>query len=542
MKMQVCASCGKESEEGFAFCPHCGVRLIAERVRRKIVTVLFCDVVGSTALGESVDAETARSLLAHFFARMKGIIDAHGGVVDKFIGDAVMAVFGVPVAHEDDALRAVRAAAEMRAALPELKLLARIGINTGEAVTGTAERLVTGDAVNVAARLEQAAAPGTVLLGAGTVQLVHGTVDVSPVGSLQLKGKSELVPAWELLSLRRVPAENRPPTPMIGRTAELEQLRAVLDQALRARSCRLFTILGDAGVGKSRLASEFLAGLEARVVRGRCLSYGKGITYWPIVEVVKQLDAFPKNEAAAAAIRSLLGKIKSGTSAKEIAWAFRELLEQEAQDAPLVCVLDDLHWGEETFLNLVEEVAALAGDAPILLLCMARPDLLEHRSAWGDGNPNATATMIEPLDEEESVCLLEELGGVWGDAGAADVEADATDRELRRADLCRCRRQPALHRRASRARTGVTCWRARDAADDPGAPCCSSRPAGPNRTWCARARSGRGSRVPPKRSPRTRRRGAEPPFESGCARAQGVDSAPRSADSRRQPPSASATS
>ena len=150
MKMQVCASCGKESEQGFAFCPHCGVRLIAERIQRKIVTVLFCDVVGSTALGESVDAETARSLLAHFFARMKGIIDAHGGVVDKFIGDAVMAVFGVPVAHEDDALRAVRAAAEMRAALPELKLLARIGVNTGEVVTGTAERLVTGDAVNVA--------------------------------------------------------------------------------------------------------------------------------------------------------------------------------------------------------------------------------------------------------------------------------------------------------------------------------------------------------------------------------------------------------
>ena len=185
IEMQVCASCGKESEEEFAFCPHCGVRLTAERVQRKIVTVLFCDVVGSTALGESVDAETTRSLLAHFFVRMKGIIEAHGGVVDKFIGDAVMAVFGVPVAHEDDALRAVRAASEMRAALPELKLLARIGINTGEVVTGTAERLVTGDAVNVAARLEQVAAPGKVLLGAGTVQLVQGTVDVSPVGSLR---------------------------------------------------------------------------------------------------------------------------------------------------------------------------------------------------------------------------------------------------------------------------------------------------------------------------------------------------------------------
>jgi class 3 adenylate cyclase len=431
-KMQACASCGNESEDGFAFCPHCGVRLTVERIRRKIVTVLFCDVVDSTASGESVDAETTRSLLAHFFVRMRGIIEAHGGVVDKFIGDAVMAVFGVPVAHEDDALRAVRAASEMRAALPELKMLARIGVNTGEVVTGTAERLVTGDAVNVAARLEQVAAPGTVLLGAGTVRLVQGAVDVSPIGSLELKGKSEPVPAWELLSLRRRgPADDRPPMPMIGRRAELEQLRAVLDLAVRERSCRLFTILGDAGVGKSRLTSEFLAGLEARVVRGRCLSYGKGITYWPIVEVVKQLDALPESEAAAAAIRSLLGKIESGTSAKEIAWAFRELLEQEAQHAPLVCVLDDLHWGEETFLDLVEEVAALAGEAPILLLCMARPDLLEHRSAWGDGNPNATATLIEPLDEEESASLLEELGRVGGDAGAGDAGASATDRELR---------------------------------------------------------------------------------------------------------------
>ena len=428
--MQVCASCGKESEEGFAFCPHCGGRLTVERVQRKVVTVLFCDVVSSTELGESVDAETTRSLLAHFFVRMKGIIDAHGGVVDKFIGDAVMAVFGVPVAHEDDALRAVRAAYEMRAALPELKLLARIGINTGEVVTGTAERLVTGDAVNVAARLQQVAAPGTVLLGAGTVQLVQSAIDVSPVGSLELKGKSEPVPAWELVSLRRAPAEQRPPLPMVGRKAELEQLRAVLDEARRERSCRLFTILGDAGVGKSRLAAEFLAGLQARIVRGRCLSYGQGITYWPIVEVVKQLDALPKNEAAAAAIRSLLGKIASGTSAKEIAWAFRELLEQEAQDGPLVCVLDDLHWGEETLLNLVEEVAALARGAPILLLCMARPDLLEHRSAWGDGNPNAIATLIEPLDEEESFCLLEELGGVRGDGATADVEAGTTDPEL----------------------------------------------------------------------------------------------------------------
>ena len=534
IEMQVCAGCGKESEEGFAFCPHCGVRLTAERIQRKIVTVLFCDVVGSTASGESVDAETARSLLAHFFVRMKGIIEAHGGVVDKFIGDAVMAVFGVPVAHEDDALRAVRAASEMRAALPELKLLARIGINTGEVVTGTAERLVTGDAVNVAARLEQVAAPGTVLLGAGTVQLVQGKVDVSPVGSLELKGKSEPVPAWELLSLRRAPAEHRPPTPMIGRKAELEQLRAVLDQALRARSCRLFTILGDAGVGKSRLASEFLAGLEARVVRGRCLSYGKGITYWPIVEVVKQLDALPKNEAAAAAIRSLLGKIESGTSGKEIAWAFRELLEQEAQDAPLVCVLDDLHWGEETFLNLVEEVAALARDAPILLLCMARPDLLEHRSALGDGNPNATATLIEPLDEEESVCLLEELGGVSGDADAADVEAGARHRELRERICAAADGNPLfieeLHALVQESRVGELAMpptiqallAARLDQLDPTERGVLERGAVAGRVFHQSAVEYLVDEEPNLH------------VVPGCARAQGVDSASRSADSRRQ--------
>jgi class 3 adenylate cyclase len=424
--MQVCASCGKESEQGFAFCPHCGSPFTAERIQRKVVTVLFCDVVGSTALGESVDAEAARSLLAHFFARMKTIVEAHGGVVDKFIGDAVMAVFGVPVAHEDDALRAVRAAVEMQAALPQLELLGRIGINTGEVVAGTAERLVTGDAVNVAKRLEQAAEPGAVLLGLRTMELVRRKVDAMPLGALGLKGKSEPVPAWKLLSVDTDPADPRPRTPMVGRTAELTELLAAFGRVTRERSCQLLTLLGSAGVGKSRLALEFLAGLDARVVSGRCLSYGKGITYWPVVEVVKQLDALPKNEAAAAAIRSLLEKIESRTSASEIAWAFRELLEQEAQDGPLVCVLDDLHWAEETFLDLVEEVAALARDAPILLLCMARPDMLERRPAWSDGKPNATTRLMQPLDRAESARLLDELGGI--PAGDANDDDDLRER------------------------------------------------------------------------------------------------------------------
>jgi class 3 adenylate cyclase len=391
-------------------------------VQRKIVTVVFCDVVGSTALGESVDAEAARSLLAHFFQRMKGIVEEHGGGVDKFIGDAVMAIFGVPIAHEDDALRAVRAALEMRDALPELGLQARIGVNSGKVVTGTAERLATGDAVNVAARLEQAAEPGQVLLGSATMQLVRDAVDATPVGPLQLKGKSEAVPAWRLLSLRGW-TERPAASPMIGREYELAQLHVALRRAVDERSCQLFTLLGTAGIGKSRLAAEFLAGLDAQVVRGRCLSYGDGITYWPVVEAVKLLDVLPEDEAAANSIRSLLRDSETETNADSIAWAFRKLLEQEAQKQPVVCVFDDLHWGEETFLELVEEISDLARDAPILLLCMARPELLEQRPGWG-GKWNTTTALLEPLDQAESDRLLDELGGIQANG---DLENGADD-------------------------------------------------------------------------------------------------------------------
>ena len=198
---------------------------------------------------------------------------------------------------------------------------------------------------------------------------------------------------------------------MVGRETELRRLRDAFAQAVHDRSCQLFTVLGSAGVGKSRLAAEFLAGIEARVVRGRCLSYGEGITYWPVVEIVKQLDALPEGDAAVP-LRSLLGETESATSAEEIAWGFRKLIEQEAQERPLVCVLDDLHWAEETLLDLVEHVADLSRDAPILLLCMARPELLEKRPAWGGGKWNSTTVLLEPLDAAETERLLDELGGV----------------------------------------------------------------------------------------------------------------------------------
>jgi class 3 adenylate cyclase len=424
--VQICVSCGRESEGDFRFCPYCASSFepaAPELEQRKTVTVLFCDVTGSTALGESTDPEALRALLARYFERMKGIVESYGGTVEKFIGDAVMAVFGVPVLHEDDALRACRAAVEMRDAFPELGINGRVGVTTGEVVTGTAERLATGDAVNVAARLEQAAAPGEVLIGLETLTLARDAVVAEPVEPLTLKGKSEPVPAFRLIAAHGALGRTFA-TAMVGRETELRRLRDAFVQAVHDRSCQLFTVLGTAGVGKSRLAAEFLAGIDARVVRGLCLSYGEGITYWPIVEIVKQLEALPEGDTAVP-LRSLLGETEAATSADEIAWSFRKLLEQEAQERPLICVLDDLHWGEETLLDLVEHVADLSRDAPILLLCMARPELLEKRPGWGGGKWNSTTVLLEPLDAVETERLLDELGGV--EAGLRERIATAAE-------------------------------------------------------------------------------------------------------------------
>jgi class 3 adenylate cyclase/tetratricopeptide (TPR) repeat protein len=379
----VCRSCGQENPDGFRFCGACGAPLAVEARAgvRKTVTVLFCDVTGSTALGESVDPEALRGLLARYFERMKAIVERHGGTIEKFIGDAVMAVFGVPVAHEDDALRAVRAAAEMRDAFPELDVQARIGVNTGEVVTGTEERLATGDAVNVAARLEQAAQPDEVLLGAPTLALVRDSVRVEEVEPLALKGKAAPVAAYRLLRVQEAP-ERRHETRFVGRERELRLLQDAWERVQTERRCELVTIVAAAGVGKSRLVAEALAPGDGQVVRGRCLPYGEGITYWPIVEVLKQLGVRPTDEAAAAVIRSLLGEMEMQTSAEEIAWAVRKVFEQVAGERPLAVVLEDVHWGEETFLDLVEHVALLSTGAPILLACLARPELLERRSQW----------------------------------------------------------------------------------------------------------------------------------------------------------------
>jgi len=428
-----CPSCGQDNPDGSRFCNACGAELAPEaaaREYRKVVTVLFCDVAGSTALGESVDPEALRALLGRYFDEMSAIVERHGGTVEKFIGDAVMAVFGVPQVHEDDALRAVRAAVEMREALPEIGIRARIGVNTGEVVVGTAERLATGDAVNVAARLEQAAAPDEILLGPQTAQLVRDAVETEPTEPLKLKGKREPLAAHRLLDLHaEAPAfERRVDAPLVGRERELRRLREAFAQAVDDRSCQLFTILGVAGVGKSRLAAELSGSLEgATVVRARCLPYGEGITYWPVVEILKQLppaSTLGLEPAAVAALEGLLGDEDSVAAADEVRWAMRKLLEAAAQVAPLVAVFDDIHWGEPTFLDLLEHVADLSREASLLLLCIARPELLDKRPGWGGGKLNATTLLLEPLSATETDELLERL---LGDALAPDLQQRIRD-------------------------------------------------------------------------------------------------------------------
>ena len=417
--MLVCPRCGQENPDGFHFCGACGTQLAppaAAREVRKTVTVLFCDVAGSTRLGEKLDPESLRRVMARYFDVTKTVLESHGGTVEKFIGDAVMAVFGVPAVHEDDALRAVRAAFDMREALGELNLELerdygvalelRIGVNTGHVVTGTEERLATGDAVNVAKRLEEAAEPGEILLGEETYRLVRDGVEAIPTRPVAAKGKEQPLSPHRLVAVREgAPGyARRLDAPMVGRAEELAQLHRAFDRAERERSCTLFTLLGPAGIGKSRLAGELVTSLgdRAQVLHGRCLSYGDGITFFPLVEMAHQIGGESGEEFLDTFTRP-------GSTPEETIWAVRRRLEDLAEERPLVAVLDDFHWAEPMLLDLVEHVADLSRDAPIALLCLARPELLERRSSWGGGKLNATAILLEPLSEQECSLLIDAL-------------------------------------------------------------------------------------------------------------------------------------
>jgi class 3 adenylate cyclase/tetratricopeptide (TPR) repeat protein len=408
-----CQSCGERNPDGARFCNACGAELggAAGREVRKTVTVLFADVAGSTALGEQLDPESFRRVMARYFETARRSLERHGGTVEKFIGDAVMAVFGVPTMHEDDALRALRAAAQLRDSLTSMNdelerdfgvsLQLRTGVNTGEVVTGTTERLATGDAVNVAARLEQVAQPGEILIGEQTYRLARGAIEAASVEPLPLKGKTEPVRAFRLLRV----IEGAPAFPrsrdvaLVGRREELARLRTAFERATSERRCRLFTVLGPPGIGKSRLARELVTMLaeEATVLSGRCLPYGEGITYWPLREIFREAGAEEELDAAL-----------SAGAAEEIFWSVRKALERRGRERPVVLVLEDIHWAEPTLFDLVDHLLDWTRDAPLVLVCLARPDLIDARPAWG-GHSQAETLTLAPLSQAESAELIDEL-------------------------------------------------------------------------------------------------------------------------------------
>ena len=449
--MAVCASCGHESPADARFCSACGHSLgptADVREVRKTVTVVFTDIAGSTSLGERLDPEAVRRVMSRYFEATSEVLKRHGGTVEKFIGDSVMAVFGSPTVHEDDALRAVRAAADLRGSMAALNvelqhdwgvdLGVRTGVNTGEVVAGdssTGHGIVTGDCVNVAKRLEQTARTGEILIGDATLRLVRDAVAVEPVEPLELKGKANPVLAWRLLAvIEGAPGvARRLDSPIVGRSFELTILNHAFERSERERTCHLFTVLGAAGVGKTRLASEFLDSLEgrARWVRGRCLPYGEGITFWPLDEIVRDVaklrdgltleekrnriaELLADAEDAPVIVDRIAASIGLGgdpAAAEETFWAARKLFESLARERPLVVVFEDIHWAEPTMLDLIEHLADWSRDAPIMILCLSRAELLDARPSWGGGKLNATAISLGPLSDSDCGELMANLLG-----------------------------------------------------------------------------------------------------------------------------------
>jgi class 3 adenylate cyclase len=421
----ICPACAATNDADARFCKACGRPLSAQAPeRRKLVTSVFCDLSGSTALAERLDAEAVFRFMARYFDGARRALEGHGGLVEKFIGDAVVGMFGVPEANEDDALRACRAALEIQERVAELNaeyeqsfetgIAVRIGLNTGEVVTGAlgaggmfvgADAVVLGDAVNVAARLEQAAPPGQVLIGESTYRLVRHASRVEAVAPVEAKGKSAPLVAYRLLGVKGpgAPALHRG-NPFAGRERELAILERAFDAVESERCCRLVTLVGEPGVGKSRLAAELVerVGARARAVRGACLSYGEGITYWAVGQIVRDLagirdDHSPETArahldealadsadapAVAALLAQLLGLGTGATTPGELAWAVRRFLAVAAADRPLVLIVDDIQWGERILLDLVAGLPHALSDSPILIVCLARPELRGRAPEW----------------------------------------------------------------------------------------------------------------------------------------------------------------
>jgi len=457
----VCPACGQANPEEARFCNACASPLDGAapegREERKIVTVLFVDLVGFTARAEELDPEDVRAILSPYYARLRSEIESFGGTVEKFIGDAIMAVFGAPVAHGDDPERAVRAAlavrtavAEMNKADPALDLQVRLAVNTGEAIVSLgakAERgegIVAGDVVNTASRLQTSAPTDGILVGEQTRTATHTLIEYRRVEPLVVKGKSEPVRAWLAIGARSAPGERVASSgPMLGRVHEVAVLHRIFDGVVSDRRPHLVTVVGDAGIGKTRLASEITAQLERegiRVLRGRSLPYGVSTLYGAFTQHVKQFasifasdDVTSATQKLRAAVAELVGPageeelsahlelliglgMRGEVGERQILFlAARRFAESLARERPTVLVFEDLHWADSGTLDLLEVLASRVRDVPLMFLALARPDLLLARPGWGGGLPAYTALSLEALSEEDSRELAALLVGEKAD-------------------------------------------------------------------------------------------------------------------------------
>ena len=366
-------------------------------MQRKTVTVLFCDVVGSTALGESVDPESLRAVLCRYFERMKSIVERHGGTVERSSGETAVGFFGLATTHEDDVLRALRAA---------LELQVTAGVDTGELFVG--EEFASGQPLSRARRLFEAAPRDAILLSPDVHRLVEPVAVAQPSGD-----------AWQLVGLRPEESDRPHAGPFVGRDAELEALRTAFEQARTEPGCRMVTVVGPAGIGKSRLARELVTSIgdDATVVVGRCVSYGVGITYGPVAEIVRQLGGTPRvaellsdDPQAAQRVLGAIGESEEPGQPEEIFWGFRRLLEEAARAQPLVVAVEDVHWAEPTLLDLLDYLAAFSRELPILLVCLARPELLEARPEWTAPQAGRSVHVLAPLGAGDAQELARALG------------------------------------------------------------------------------------------------------------------------------------
>jgi class 3 adenylate cyclase/tetratricopeptide (TPR) repeat protein len=435
---------------------------VSVTAERKLVTVLFCDLVGSTALGERLDPEATQTVQQAYFDRMRGLVEHFGGTVEKFAGDAVVAVFGVPILHEDDAARAVRCALEMRQSLLGLvdtlrprfgiELAVRIGVQTGEAVvSGDADALATGDVMNTAARLEQGAAADQILIGRETVLLTTGVVEYGDEMQVEAKGKAERLRAWP--ALRLDPHTRRARSPLVGRERELERLAAVLERAIVLREPQAVLVLGEPGIGKTRLAEEFAgrASGRAAVFRGACLPYGEGSMWSAFADVLRHeagigdadgheqaleklkraLEARHASEElrlVEAQLAPLIGGARTAaTSEQELRWGLRRYLEALASTGPVILVLDDLHWAEDALLEALEELFETVASVPLTIVLQGRPELRE-RMALLLANEKTNSISLGALSEQQSFALVDNLAVFLGSAWAEDARATIVER------------------------------------------------------------------------------------------------------------------